>query len=78
MPSLKASAVELDPARYRQVNPVAAQPVQINPAPAQPSHLLRAPVMISSLPSISTAADGIYRQFYGGRAVPTRRLALPK
>jgi hypothetical protein len=41
------------------------------------STLRRSTVMISSLPSISTDVDGITRQFYGGRALPTRRLIQP-
>lgn len=42
-----------------------------------PVHLMQSPVMISSLPSISTVVDGITRQFYGARQLPTRRGYLP-
>jgi hypothetical protein len=40
-----------------------------------PSHLTRSPVMISSLPAISTNVDGITRQFYNPRGLPSRRLS---
>lgn len=79
MPSLRASAIELDPKRYRQINPqpVGGEPFRPNPAPEPPLVIRRSPVLISSLPRISTDVDGVSRQFYGGPNVPTRRLILP-
>jgi hypothetical protein len=73
MPSLKESRIEFDPGRYRRL-PI-QQPI-FNPAlpPEAPVAIRRSPVMISSLPPISTSVDGVLRQFYGGRNVPTRRL----
>ena len=78
MPTLRDSAVPLDPAAYRQITPVTTAPaVAPQNAPAQPAHLTRSAVMISSLPSIATTVDGITRQFYGAGNLPTRRLMLP-
>ena len=76
MPSLRASAITLDPSRYRPITPT-APPFQINPAPEPPTVIRRSSVMISSMPSIATDVDGVSRQFYGGPNVPTRRLILP-
>jgi hypothetical protein len=45
--------------------------------PQVPAHLIQSTVMISSLPAISTVVDGITRQFYGARGLPTRRGYLP-
>jgi hypothetical protein len=76
MPTLKNSLIDLDPKRYRPVDPIARQ-VPINLPPEPPIVIRRSPVMISSLPAISTDVDGIARQFYGGQNAPTRRLILP-
>jgi hypothetical protein len=77
MPSLKNSLVSLS-GGYSPVKPTTpiapAQPVS---APTQANNFVRNTLMISSLPSISTNVDGIVRQFYGGRPLPTRRLILP-
>lgn len=77
MPSLKNSLVSLG-GGYSPIKVsspiVPARPVS---APIAPVTIQRSPVMISSLPSISTNVDGIVRQFYGGRPLPTRRLILP-
>jgi hypothetical protein len=77
MPSLRDSLIEFDPKRYGRV-PI-QQPRLFNPAmpPELPIAIRRSPVMISSLPPISTSVDGVLRQFYGGRNVPTRRLVTP-
>lgn len=48
-------------------------PVHIDPVPP---HLTRNTMMLSSLPSVSTDTDGITRQFYTNRNLPTRRLVL--
>lgn len=75
MPSLKASAVELSD-NYRSLAPEASvSPVPHPPIP--PAHATQSSVMISSMPSVSTSSDGITRQFYGGRNLPTRRISLP-
>jgi len=85
MPSLSDSRVTLDPRKYRPLQPAEGrggamatpEPTpSVPPAPAWPPHLLQSTVMISSLPSISTSADGLVRQFYGGANVPTRRLIV--
>lgn len=76
MPSLRESAIELSPSRYRRL-PSEPAPFQPNPAPALPIGVQRATVMISSLPPIATDVDGVLRQFYGGRNLPFRRLSLP-
>lgn len=76
MPSLRDSAVMLDPGRY-QPAPAATPAAQNSPgAQPLPENLTQSPLMISSLPSISSAVDGITRQFYGSH-LPTRRLILP-
>lgn len=85
MPSLRNSLVNLDPARYRRIDPKGpvsgapsrAIPFQPMPAPEPPIAIRRSPVMISSLPIISTSVDGVLRQFYGGGRFPTRRLVNP-
>jgi hypothetical protein len=61
---------------YREVKADAAVRLPVAQAPPQPSYLSQSPVMISSLPSIATAGDGITRQFYGTN-LPKRRLMLP-
>jgi hypothetical protein len=75
MPSLISRSVEAHPVRYQPVAPPAMPNVNIPPAPMLPSHLTRSPVMISSLPAISTNVDGITRQFYNPRGLPSRRLS---
>lgn len=77
MPSLKSSMIDLDPERYQPMSPASPAAMQQQVPPELPIAIRRSPVMISSLPSISTASDGISRQFYGGAHVPTRRLVLP-
>jgi hypothetical protein len=79
MPTLSSSRLELNPNHYRRVTPEPVGGVRFtsNPAPEPPIAIRRSPVMISSLPSIATGADGTARQFYGGANVPTRRLILP-
>jgi hypothetical protein len=73
MPSLKASAVSLDPQQYRHVAPTQVPEQQL--PPVLPAHLVQSTVMISSMPSIVTNVDGITRQFYGcSRTTPMRRL----
>lgn len=80
MPSLKDSLMRPDPVRYRPVNPqpIRAAGATVSPVPpVLPPHLRRNTVMLSSLPSISTDVDGITRQFYNEKNLPTRRLILP-
>lgn len=78
MPSLRDSAIVLDPARWRRLPaaPPIAAPV-INPAPPIPEHLAPSPVQISSLPAISASSEGLTRQFYGRGRVPRTRIVLP-
>lgn len=74
MPSLRDSAVILDPERWRPVGKPSLPVIQ--PAPALPTHLLQSTVMISSMPGVATTVDGITRQFYAPRGLPTRRLII--
>jgi len=80
MPSLRNSLVDLDPARYRKMRPVAPiahpEPYRPSPAPEPPIAIRQSPVLISSLPAISTNVDGIVRQFYL-KNLPTRRIVIP-
>jgi len=76
MPSLQASAVELNPERYTPAT-VPTQAQAPHNAPLMPDHLLQSSIMVSSLPAIATSVDGITRQFYGSGRFPTRRLILP-
>lgn len=83
MPSLRNSLVTLrgySPITTRPTAPIErAGPVMANPvsSPVLATSLQRSTAMISSIPSISTNVDGIVRQFYGGRSLPTRRLIQP-
>jgi hypothetical protein len=78
VPTLNDSRIKADPERYRAVPATPGFATSIAPPPVLPSHLLRSPVMLSSLPAITTTVDGITRQFYNPRGLPSRRISQSK
>lgn len=81
MPSIRASAVKLDPNRWKPVSSQAGDTIAFRPnlPPAQPPHLQQSPLMLSSLPAITTSVTtGSFNQFYGGRILPRRQAILPR
>lgn len=77
MPTVAASRAASLRNRVKVSDPIqrVKNPVSM-PTPV-PYNLAQSTIMISSLPSIATNVDGVTRQFYGGRPLPTRRLILP-
>lgn len=77
MPTAAASrAVDLS-RRVKVSAPIQPVKMPVSMPTPLPYNLAQSNIMISSLPSIATDVDGITRQFYGGRPLPTRRLILP-
>jgi hypothetical protein len=57
-----------------QANQAAALRAENAPSTAPvPDATAQSPLMISSLPGLVTGADGVIRQYYGGRALPRIR-----
>lgn len=85
MPSLKSRAVPL-PQNYGPARGVVADPAAPGMVQAfapdlptvTPGYLTRSPFMVTSLPGLSTSLDGGPRQFFNSRALPVRRVALPR
>jgi len=77
MARLVDSTVELNPEQYRRIETPGASD-NIPTAPAQPYFLSQSSVMICSLPSVATGADGVIRQFNNAAShLPTRRILVP-
>lgn len=76
MPSLRASRVQLDPARWQKMMPQASQTAP-PPVPVMPANLRRNARMLSSLPPIATnISTGGNTQFYGNNVRPRRQVIL--
>jgi hypothetical protein len=79
MARISDSAFELDPVAYRKMDDseMVKAPVRQAVAPVQPGNFQPSALMLSSMPSIVTGAEGLTRQFYRGR-VPSLRAVLPE
>lgn len=78
MPSMQAArAMNMNNYVRQPLTSAGANSAQMNMPDQLPYNLKQSSVMISSVPAIASGVEGITRQFYGGRALPTRRLINP-